>query len=249
MLDLFVNCAFDNAKMEAKLEVLLVEDDQDVASFLIEALQEAGYTVEHVSSGRDGLFSAASTLFDVIILDRLLPGGIDGLKILEILRGQNNHTPVLLLSGLGDVEEKIRGLKAGGSDYLAKPFAISELLARIEALTRPRNGKSAQTELVVGDLEMNLLTRGVKRAGKKISLQQREFRLLEFLMRHPGQALTRAKLLEAVWQYHFDPGTNLVEVHVSRLRQKIEEPFNDQILHTVRNVGYMLRPKNAGVQA
>lgn len=231
------------------MEVLLVEDDQDVANFLIEALQEAGYTVEHASSGRDGLFSAASTPFDIIILDRLLPGGIDGLKILEILRGQNNHTPVLLLSGLGDVEEKIRGLKAGGSDYLAKPFAISELLARIEALTRPRSGKSAQTELIVGDLEMNLLTRGVKRAGKKINLQQREFRLLEFLMRHPGQALTRAKLLEAVWQYHFDPGTNLVEVHVSRLRQKIEEPFNDQILHTIRNVGYMLRPKNIGAQA
>jgi two-component system OmpR family response regulator len=231
------------------MDVLLVEDDLDIANFVTAALEDNSYTVEHVTSGREGLFAAASTPYDIIILDRLLPGGIDGLKILEILRNQGNTTPVLLLSGLGDVEEKVKGLRAGGSDYLAKPFAIAELMARIEALTRPRNGKSAQTELVVGDLEMNLLTRRVKRAGQKIDLQQREFRLLEYLMRHPGQALTRTMLLEAVWEYHFDPGTNLIEVHVSRLRQKIEEPFRDQILHTIRNVGYMLRPKNVAAQA
>jgi len=223
------------------MDVLLIEDDADVAEFLKDALQEHGYNVEHVTTARDGLFVAASNNFGVIILDRMLPGGVDGIRIIETLRNQNNKTPVIVLSGMGEVADKVQGLRAGGNDYLVKPFAISELLARIEALTRSRTNPNVETQLVVGDLELDLLSRVVKREGKNIMLQPREFKLLEYLMRHPGEVLTRPMLLEAIWAYHFDPQTNLIEVHISRLRQKIDQPFREPMLHTIRNVGYMLR--------
>ena len=223
------------------MRILLVEDDKDVAGFVVKGLREAGHTVEHADNGRDGLFLAASENFDAIILDRMLPGGIDGLRLLETLRAQDNATPVLFLSALTQVDDRVKGLKAGGDDYLTKPFAFAELLARVEALARRGKGEGPSTRLVVDDLEMDLLSRGVRRAGQKIDLQPREFRLLEFLMRHAGQVVTRTMLLEGVWDYHFDPQTNVIDVHVSRLRQKIDKPFPTPLLHTVRNAGYMLR--------
>ena len=221
----------------------MVEDDPTVAQFVVKGLREAGHVVEHADNGRDGLFMAASETFDTIILDRMLPGGIDGIRLLETLRSQNNSTPVLLLSALAQVDERVAGLKAGGDDYLTKPFAFSELLARVEALTRRGKSDGPQTKLVVGDLEMDLLSRSVRRAGQKIDLQPREFRLLEYLMRHAGQVVTRTMLLEGVWDYHFDPQTNVIDVHVSRLRQKIDKPFASALIHTIRNAGYMLRPE------
>jgi two-component system OmpR family response regulator len=223
------------------MRILVVEDDKDVAGFVVKGLREAGHTVEHADNGRDGLFLAASENFDAIILDRMLPGGIDGLRLLETLRAQDNATPVVFLSALGQVDDRVKGLKAGGDDYLTKPFAFAELLARVEALTRRGKSDGPTTRLLVGDLEMDLLSRGVKRGGQKIDLQPREFRLLEYLMRHAGQVVTRTMLLEGVWDYHFDPQTNVIDVHVSRLRQKIDKPFELPLLHTVRNAGYMLR--------
>ena len=223
------------------MRILVVEDDRDVAGFVLKGLREAGHVAEHADNGRDGLFMAASEAFDAIILDRMLPGGIDGLRLLETLRAQDNKTPVLFLSALGQVDERVRGLKAGGDDYLSKPFAFAELLARVEALTRRGKTEGPQTKVVVADLEMELLSRTVRRAGQKIDLQPREFRLLEYLMRHAGQVVTRTMLLEGVWDYHFDPQTNVIDVHVSRLRQKIDRPFGTPLIHTVRNAGYMLR--------
>jgi len=223
------------------MRILVVEDDKDVAGFIVKGLREAGHVVEHAANGRDGLFMAASEQFDAIVLDRMLPGGIDGLKILETLRGQGNNTPVLFLSALAQVDDRVRGLKAGGDDYMTKPFAFAELLARVEALARRGKGEGPVTKLVVADLEMDLLSRGVKRAGQKIDLQPREFRLLEYLMRHAAQVVTRTMLLEGVWDYHFDPQTNVIDVHVSRLRQKVDKPFSTPLIHTVRNAGYMLR--------
>ena len=175
----------------------------------------------------------------------MLPGGIDGLRLLETLRGQKNTVPVLILSALAEVDERVRGLKAGGDDYLTKPFAFAELLARVEALARRGKGEGPVTKLVVEDLELDLLSRQVKRAGQKIDLQPREFRLLEYLMRHAGQVVTRTMLLEGVWDYHFDPQTNVIDVHVSRLRQKVDKPFPTPLIHTVRNAGYMLRAESA----
>lgn len=223
------------------MRILVVEDDKDVAGFVVKGLREAGHTVEHADNGRDGLFMAASENFDAIILDRMLPGGIDGLRLLETLRAQDNATPVLFLSALGQVDDRVKGLKAGGDDYLTKPFAFAEMLARVEAMARRGKGEGPTTRLAVGDLEMDLLSRGVKRAGQKVDLQPREFRLLEYLMRHAGQVVTRTMLLEGVWDYHFDPQTNVIDVHISRLRQKIDKPFAEPLLHTVRNAGYMLR--------
>ncbi len=225
------------------MRILLVEDDPTVAGFVVKGLREAGHVVEHADNGRDGLFLAASEAFDTIILDRMLPGGIDGIRLLETLRSQNNTTPVLLLSALAQVDERVAGLKAGGDDYLTKPFAFSELLARVEALTRRGKTEGPQTKLLVGDLEMDLLSRSVRRASQKIDLQPREFRLLEYLMRHAGQVVTRTMLLEGVWDYHFDPQTNVIDVHVSRLRQKIDKPYPTALIHTIRNAGYMLRPE------
>jgi two-component system OmpR family response regulator len=223
------------------MRILVVEDDKDVAGFVVKGLREAGHTVEHADNGRDGLFLAASENFDAIILDRMLPGGIDGLRLLETLRAQDNATPVVFLSALGQVDDRVKGLKAGGDDYLTKPFAFAELLARVEALTRRGKSDGPTTRLNVGDLEMDLLSRSVRRGAQKIDLQPREFRLLEYLMRHAGQVVTRTMLLEGVWDYHFDPQTNVIDVHVSRLRQKIDKPFELPLLHTVRNAGYMLR--------
>ena len=233
--------ASGNSKRVDNMDVLLIEDDAEVAALLKDALEEHGHTLEHVTTAREGLFVAASTNFDIVILDRMLPGGVDGIRIVETLRNQNNNTPVIVLSGMGDITDKVQGLRAGGNDYLVKPFAISELLARLEVLTRSRGNTHAETQLVVGDLELDLLSRGVKREGRNILLQPREFKLLEYLMRHPGQVLTRPKLLEAIWAYRFDPQTNLIEVHISRLRQKVDQPFKEPMLHTIRNVGYMLR--------
>ncbi|MCQ8242361.1 response regulator transcription factor [Rhizosaccharibacter radicis] len=225
------------------MRILLVEDDSTVRGFIAKGLREAGHVVEQADNGKDGLFLAVSESFDAIILDRMLPGGIDGLRLLETMRGQNNATPVLLLSALAQVDERVAGLKAGGDDYLTKPFAFSELLARVEVLgRRGRNESGPRTKLSVGDLEMDLLSRTVRRAGQKIDLQPREFRLLEYLLRHAGQVVTRTMLLEGVWDYHFDPQTNVIDVHVSRLRQKIDKPFPGALIHTIRNAGYMLRP-------
>ena len=225
------------------MRILVVEDDKDVAGFVVKGLKEAGHVVEHADNGRDGLFLAASENFDAIVLDRMLPGGVDGLRLLETLRGQNNHTPVLFLSAMAQVDDRVRGLKAGGDDYLTKPFAFAELLARVEGMARRGKGEGPTTKLQAGDLEMDLLSRSVKRAGQKIDLQPREFRLLEYLLRHTGQVVTRTMLLEGVWDYHFDPQTNVIDVHVSRLRQKVDKPFGSPLIHTVRNAGYMLRPE------
>jgi two-component system OmpR family response regulator len=223
------------------MRILVVEDDKDVSGFVVKGLKEAGHVVEHSDNGRDGLFMAASENFDAIVLDRMLPGGVDGLRLLETLRSQGNSTPVLFLSAMAQVDDRVKGLKAGGDDYMTKPFAFAELLARVEALTRRGKTEGPQTKLSVADLEMDLLSRSVRRAGQKIDLQPREFRLLEFLMRHAGQVVTRTMLLEGVWDYHFDPQTNVIDVHVSRLRQKVDKPFPTPLIHTVRNAGYMLR--------
>jgi two-component system, OmpR family, response regulator len=223
------------------MRILVVEDDKDVAGFVVKGLREAGHIVEHADNGRDGLFLAASENFDAIVLDRMLPGGVDGVRLLETLRAQSNTTPVLFLSALAGVDDKVRGLKAGGDDYLTKPFAFAELLARVEGMARRGKGEGPATKLVAGDLEMDLLARSVKRGGQKIDLQPREFRLLEYLLRHAGQVVTRTMLLEGVWDYHFDPQTNVIDVHVSRLRQKVDKPFPTALIHTVRNAGYMLR--------
>ena len=223
------------------MRILVVEDDKDVAGFVMKGLREAGHLVEHADNGRDGLFMAVGEPFDAIILDRMLPGGVDGLRVLETLRSQDNRTPVLFLSAMAGVDDRVRGLKAGGDDYLTKPFSFAELLARVEALARRTRNAGPETRLVVGDLEMDLLSRAVRRASQKIDLQPREFRLLEYLMRHANQVVTRTMLLEGVWDYHFDPQTNVIDVHVSRLRQKIDKPFDTPMIHTVRSAGYMLR--------
>jgi two-component system OmpR family response regulator len=223
------------------MRILVVEDDKDVAGFVVKGLKEAGHVVEHANNGRDGLFLAASEGFDAIVLDRMLPGGVDGLRLLETLRSQGNNTPVMFLSAMAQVDDRVRGLRAGGDDYMTKPFVFAELLARVEALARRSKGEGPLTKLAVADLEMDLLSRQVKRASQKVDLQPREFRLLEFLMRHAGQVVTRTMLLEGVWDYHFDPQTNVIDVHVSRLRQKVDKPFPVPLIHTVRNAGYMLR--------
>ncbi|MXV44968.1 response regulator [Saccharibacter sp. 17.LH.SD] len=228
------------------MRILLVEDDPTVRSFVVKGLKESGHTIDEADNGKDGLFLAVSEAYDVIILDRMLPGGVDGLHILETLRGQEKSTPILILSALSDVDERVAGLKAGGDDYVTKPFAFSELLARVEALGRRGQAEvSSKTTLSVGPLELDLLSRDVTRDGQKIDLQPREFRLLEFLVRHAGQVVTRTMLLEKVWDYHFDPQTNVIDVHVSRLRQKVDRPFETAMIHTVRNAGYILRdPQN-----
>jgi two-component system OmpR family response regulator len=224
------------------MKILLVEDNEQVSQFVRKGLQESGHAVDRADNGRDGLFLASSERYDAIILDRMLPGGIDGLAIIEALRKTGNKTPILILSALAEVDERIRGLKAGGDDYLAKPFAFGELAARLDALVRRSQGTEIATTLSVGDLHLDLLARKVRRDGKAIGLQPREFKLLEYLMRHAGQVVTRTMLIENVWDYHFDPQTNVIDVHVSRLRQKIDVGFARALLHTVRGVGYRLGP-------
>jgi two-component system OmpR family response regulator len=222
------------------VKILLVEDNERVTRFVTKGLREAGHTVEHAGSGRDGLFLAASEPHDVIVMDRMLPGNIDGLGIIEALRKAGNRTPILILSALDAVDERIKGLRAGGDDYLTKPFAFGELLARVDALGRRRSGGDAERTLQVGDLRMDLLSRRVTRGNRAIVLQPREFKLLEYLMRHANQVVTRTMLLEGVWEYNFDPQTNVVDVHISKLRQKIELDTERPLVRTVRNAGYML---------
>jgi two-component system OmpR family response regulator len=224
----------------AVMKVLLVEDNERVAQFVCKGLAEEGHAVDYADNGRDGLYLAATGQYDTLILDRMLPGSIDGLGIVESLRKTGNKTPILILSALAEVDDRIRGLRAGGDDYLTKPFAFGELLARIEALVRRGHGPMIQTVLTVADLRIDLLSHKVARGDRPIQLQRREFKLLEYLMRHAGQVVTRTMLLENVWEHHFDPQTNVIDVHVSRLRQKIDAGFEPALLHTVRGVGYRL---------
>jgi two-component system OmpR family response regulator len=223
------------------MKLLVVEDDREAAAFLVKGLKESGYAVDHAGDGREGLMLATGGAYGAMIIDRMLPG-LDGLSIVAALRASENQTPVLILSALDGVDDRVRGLKAGGDDYLTKPYAFSELLARLEALTRRRSAPAATTKLKVGDLEIDLLARAVFRAGSEIELLPREFRLLEVLARHAGHVVTRTMLLEQVWDYHFDPQTNVIDVHVSRLRQKIDKGFPKPMLHTVRGAGYCLKP-------
>jgi two-component system, OmpR family, response regulator len=222
------------------LKILLVEDNSRVVDFVRKGLEESGHTVDHAGNGRDGLFLATSEPYDAIILDRMLPGGIDGLGIIAALRRTGNRCPILILSSLADVDERIRGLKAGGDDYLTKPFSFGELEARLEALARRGQPVVDDAVLTVDDLRLERLSRKVTRGGTAIVLQPREYKLLEFLMRHAEQVVTRTMLLEHVWDYHFDPQTNVVDVHVSKLRQKIDAGFDRPLLRTVRSAGYML---------
>ena len=223
------------------MHILLIEDDARMAQHIDKGLREAGHVVEHVADGREALFRAAGDAFDLIVLDRMLPN-VDGMTILKTLRASGDSTPVVILSALGEVDERVKGLRAGGDDYLAKPFAMSELLARIDVLARRGPGMSAEaTRLSIGDLEIDLLGRQVRRGGQRIELTTREFRILEHLARNAGRVVTRSMLLEAVWEYHFDPQTNIIDQHVSRLRQKVDRDFGASLIHTVRGVGYILR--------
>jgi len=222
------------------VKILVVEDNERVAQFVTKGLREAGHTVEHAATGRDGLFLAASEPHDVIVMDRMLPGNVDGLGIIEALRQAGNRTPILILSALDAVDERIKGLRSGGDDYLTKPFAFGELLARVDALGRRSSGADPGHTLQVGDLRMDLLSRRVTRGSRAVTLQPREFKLLEYLMRHANQVVTRTMLLEAVWEYNFDPQTNVVDVHISKLRQKIEHDSEPALVRTVRNAGYMM---------
>jgi two-component system OmpR family response regulator len=223
------------------VRILVIEDDKEVASFIRNGLVQAGCNVDHAGNGRDGLFLATTEKYDALVVDRMLPG-VDGLTVIRTLRASSNTTPVLILSALGEVDDRVKGLKAGGDDYLVKPFAFSELLARLEALARraKTSADTPPTTLKCADLELDLLRREVRRAGKPIDLQPREFQLLEFLLRHVGQVVTRTMLLEGVWDYHFDPQTNVIDVHISRLRSKIDKGFERPLLHTVRGAGYRL---------
>jgi two-component system OmpR family response regulator len=221
------------------VRILIVEDDADAGAAMVRGLTEAGHQVVLASDGALGLHNAGAGGFDVLVVDRMMPR-LDGLSMVETLRSGGDTTPVLFLSALGEIEDRVTGLKAGGDDYLVKPYAFAELIARIEALARRRDGAPVQTLLRVGDLEMDLIGRSVRREGKEIDLQPREFQLLEFLMRHAGQSVTRTMLLEKVWSYHFDPQTNVIDVHISRLRGKIDKGFDYAMLQTVRGAGYRL---------
>ena len=221
-------------------KILVIEDDRTTADFIVKSLTGEGFVVDHAADGRDGLFHATDGSYDAIVLDRMLPG-MDGMAVLAALRAAKVATPVIILSNLGAVDARVEGLTSGANDYLVKPFAFSELLARLKLLiAKPSGGTQVETTLACEDLEMNLLSRRVTRAGKRIDLQPREFRLLEYLLRHKGQVVTRTMLLEGVWDYHFDPGTNVIDVHVSRLRKKLDDNGHRPLLHTVRGAGYRL---------
>ena len=224
------------------MRILIIEDDAEVAGYLHKGLEEHGHVIDHCADGKSGLLLASTEAFDVIVLDRMLPE-LDGLSVLKSLRAAEVITPILILSALGDVDRRVEGLRAGSDDYLTKPFAFSELLARVEALERRKTSsvEPDRTELQVGDLHLDLLSRTATRGGTKIDLQPREYRLLEYLMRHEGQVVTRTMLLERVWDYHFDPQTNVIDVHISRLRGKIDRNFDSPLLHTVRGAGYTIR--------
>ena len=222
------------------MRILIIEDDRQAAAFMAKGLTESGYLVDQAHDGKDGLFKAASEPFDLLIVDRMLPV-MDGLAVVQHLRATGSSTPVLFVSALGAVDDRVKGLKAGGDDYLTKPYAFSELLARVEVLLRRGQSSAAETRFQVGDLELDLLSRTARRGATQIDLQPREFKLLEVLMRHAGQVVTRTMLLEQVWDYHFDPQTNVIDVHVSRLRQKIDKGFDKPLIHTVRGAGYQIR--------
>jgi two-component system, OmpR family, response regulator len=222
------------------LKILVIEDDKETAKYLVNGLQEHGHAVDHATTGRDGLFLAAGEPYDVMIIDRMLPG-LDGVGIVKTIRSAGVTTPVLLLTAMDGIDDRVDGLNAGADDYLVKPFAFSELVARLAALGRRLPGMPAVAMLRVADLELDLLARAVKRAGHIIDLQPREFRLLEFLMRHAGEVLTRTMLLESVWDFHFDPQTNVVDVHISRLRMKVDRGFEHPLIHTIRGSGYAIR--------
>ncbi len=225
--------------MVAAMKLLVIEDDREAAAYIAKGLAESGYVVDQALEGRDGLFMASGGKYDALIVDRMLPG-MDGLAVIAALRAAEVRTPVLILSALGAVDDRVKGLRAGGDDYLVKPFAFAELLARVEALLRRGPPAQTQTKLKVGDLELDLLARTASRQGRPIELLPREFSLLEFLMRHAGQVVTRTMLLESVWDYHFDPQTNVIDVHISRLRQKLDKGFAHPMLQTVRGAGYRL---------
>jgi len=224
---------------EGLLRVLIIEDDREAAQFLVKGLTESGYVVDHAEDGPKGLMLATSRSYDVMVVDRMLPG-LEGLSIIETLRKNEIQTPALVLSGKSSVSDRVAGLKAGADDYLTKPFAFAELLARLEALGRRGQLSTEETTLQVSDLEMDLVKHKVTRAGQPIELQPREFRVLEYLMRRAGRVVTRTMLLEGVWDYNFDPQTNVIDVHISRLRQKIDKNFDKPLLHTVRGAGYRL---------
>ncbi|RFC65426.1 DNA-binding response regulator [Fulvimarina endophytica] len=222
------------------MRILIIEDDREAATYLAKALKEAGHVADHAVDGEEGQHMAEGRDYDLWIVDRMLPKR-DGLTVISDLRKSGARTPALILSALGQVDDRVEGLKAGGDDYLTKPYAMSELLARAEVLGRRRASGEVETSYQVGDLELDRLSHEVRRAGKPIVLQPREFRLLEYLMKHAGQVVTRTMLLENVWDYHFDPQTNVIDVHVSRLRSKIEREFDGPLLHTVRGSGYIMR--------
>jgi two-component system OmpR family response regulator len=224
------------------MRILIIEDDVEAAEAMVRGLSDNGYDCTHAADGELGLAAAQKRDFDVLIVDRMMPK-LNGVQVVETLRREGDATPVLFLSALGEVGDRVDGLKAGADDYLVKPYAFPELIARVEALSRRRETGAVATTLKVGDLEMNLIARTVHRTGKEIDLQPREFQLLEFLMRHAGQSVTRTMLLENVWDYHFDPQTNVIDVHISRLRAKIDKGHDEPILQTVRGAGYMIRDK------
>ncbi|SJM65040.1 response regulator in two-component regulatory system with PhoQ [Brevundimonas diminuta 3F5N] len=221
------------------MRILVVEDDAEAATAMVRGLSEAGHEVTHAVDGAFGLLETQKGGYDVYVVDRMMPR-LDGVGMVEMVRKGGDQTPVLFLSALGEVEDRVTGLKAGADDYLVKPYALAELVARVEALSRRRETGGVQTVLKVGELEMNLIARTVHRNGQEIDLQPREFQLLEFLMRHAGQSVTRTMLLEKVWEYHFDPQTNVIDVHISRLRSKIDKGFDKAMLQTVRGAGYRL---------
>ncbi|MBV9261688.1 MAG: response regulator transcription factor [Pseudolabrys sp.] len=222
------------------MRLLVIEDDRDAADYLVKAFREVGHVADQSNDGDEGLAMALDGNYDILIIDRMLPKR-DGLSVIGTLREKGVETPALILSALGQVDDRVKGLRAGGDDYVPKPYSFSELLARVEVLGRRRGGKGEDTIYRVADLELDRLSHEVKRAGKAVDLQPREFRLLEYLMKHAGQVVTRTMLLENVWDYHFDPQTNVIDVHISRLRSKIDKGFAQPLLHTVRGAGYMIR--------
>jgi two-component system OmpR family response regulator len=224
------------------MKVLIVEDDVEASEYLAKALRESGHVVDQAFDGQQGLTRARSERYDAMVLDRMMPK-MDGLTLLSTLRESGDQTPTILVSALGEVDERVRGLRAGGDDYLVKPYAIAELLARLEVVAARGQNSGPQTKFQVSDLELDLLSREVRRAGQLIDLQPREFALLEFLMRHAGQVVTRTMILEAVWDYHFDPKTNVIDVHISRLRRKVDKDFDPPLIHTIRGAGYLLKAR------
>ncbi|MBN9046166.1 MAG: response regulator transcription factor [Rhizobiales bacterium] len=226
------------------MKILVIEDDREAARYLEKAFAEAGHSADIAGDGETGHALAENGNYDVLVVDRMLPKR-DGLSVIAALRAKGMETPVLILSALGEVDDRVTGLRAGGDDYLTKPYAFSELLARVEVLQRRSSPREADTIYRVGDLELDRLAHTARRQGAEITLQPREFRLLEYLMRHAGQVVTRTMLLENVWDYHFDPQTNVIDVHISRLRSKIEKGFDGPLLHTVRGAGYMLKAGRA----